>query len=141
MAAGAVLRVYSGGLVERCGVVIDDNVGKLCTTVTTQSAESVCVEVMRRMIVLTIPEDEVAVLDARRVVQALPPAPSRRPSPDEQFVDPPRGLPFVRGLASGCHFSRSTTPPPHARPSSAGSDPASGSMSRFVRSRIVLFAR
>jgi hypothetical protein len=38
-----------------------------------QSAESVCVEVMRRMIVLTIPEDEVAVPLARRVVQALPP--------------------------------------------------------------------
>ena len=75
-----------------------------------QSAESVCVEVMRRMIVLTIPEDEVAVLVARRVVQALPPAPSRRPSPDEQFVDPPRGLPFARGLAGECHFSRSATP-------------------------------
>ena len=62
-----------------------------------QSAESVCVEVMRRMIVLTIPEDEVAVLVARRVVQALPPEALRRPSPREQFVDPLRGLTLREG--------------------------------------------
>ena len=63
---GSVLCLYSDGLVERRDVVIDDNIDKLRATVTAQPPESVCVEVMRRMIGTTTPEDDVAVLVARR---------------------------------------------------------------------------
>jgi phosphoserine phosphatase RsbU/P len=64
---GSVLCLYSDGLVERPGVVIDDNIEKLRTTVTTQAPEAVCVEVMRRLIGFTNPQDDVAVLVARRL--------------------------------------------------------------------------
>jgi phosphoserine phosphatase RsbU/P len=64
---GSVLCLYSDGLVERRGVVIDDNIEKLRNTVTAQPPESVCVEVMRRLVGFTSPEDDVAVLVARRL--------------------------------------------------------------------------
>jgi hypothetical protein len=59
--------LYSDGLVERRGVVIDDNIEKLRTTVTAQAPELVCVEVMQQLIGFTSPEDDVAVLVARRL--------------------------------------------------------------------------
>jgi serine phosphatase RsbU (regulator of sigma subunit) len=62
-----VLCLYSDGLVERRGVVIDDNIEKLRNTVTAQAPESVCVEVMRRLVGYTKPQDDVAVLVARRL--------------------------------------------------------------------------
>ena len=65
---GSVLCLYSDGLVERRGVVIDENIEKLRNTVTAQSPESVCVEVMRRLIGFTKPQDDVAVLVARRLL-------------------------------------------------------------------------
>ncbi len=63
---GSVMCLYSDGLVERRGLVIDDNIEKLRKTVTAHAPESVCVEVMRRLIGLTSPEDDVAVLVTRR---------------------------------------------------------------------------
>ena len=47
---GAVFCLYSDGLVERPSVVIDDNIEKLRKTVTAQAPESVCVDVMRRLV-------------------------------------------------------------------------------------------
>jgi hypothetical protein len=64
---GAALCLYSDGLVERRGVVIDENIEKLRNTVMAQSPESVCVEVMRRLVGFTKPQDDVAVLVARRL--------------------------------------------------------------------------
>ena len=72
--ADGVICMYSDGLVERRGVVIDDNIDKLRATVTAQPPERVCVEVMRRMIGIAIPEDDVAVLVTRRLgPNQLPP--------------------------------------------------------------------
>jgi phosphoserine phosphatase RsbU/P len=64
---GSVLCLYSDGLVERRAVLIDDNIEKLRKTVTRQSPESVCVEVMRRLVGVDTPRDDVAVLVVRRV--------------------------------------------------------------------------
>ena len=64
---GAVLCLYSDGLVERRAVLIDDNIEKLRKTVTLQPPESVCIEVMQRLVGLETPRDDVAVLVVRRV--------------------------------------------------------------------------
>jgi hypothetical protein len=62
-----VLCLYSDGLVERRNAVIDDNIEKLRETVTAQAPESVCVDVMRRLVASATPEDDVAVLVVRRL--------------------------------------------------------------------------
>lgn len=67
---GSVLCLYSDGLVERRGEVIDDNIEKLRATVTASAPESVCVDVMRGLVATATPEDDVAVLVARRVAVA-----------------------------------------------------------------------
>jgi serine phosphatase RsbU (regulator of sigma subunit) len=63
---GAVLCLYSDGLVERRGIVIDDNIEKLRKTVLARAPESVCVEVMRKLVGVETPRDDVAVLVVRR---------------------------------------------------------------------------
>ena len=65
--AGSVLCLYSDGLVERRHLVIDDNIEKLRDSVTAHAPESVCVDVMRRLIGFATPKDDVAVLVVRRV--------------------------------------------------------------------------
>jgi sigma-B regulation protein RsbU (phosphoserine phosphatase) len=72
--SGSVLCLYSDGLIERPGVVIDDNIEKLRDTVTAKAPESVCVEVMRRLVGFTQPQDDVAVLVARRLQPDWPTA-------------------------------------------------------------------
>jgi serine phosphatase RsbU (regulator of sigma subunit) len=67
MPSGSVLCLYSDGLVERRNVVIDDNIEKLRTAVTAQPPEAVCIEVMQQLVGPTVPEDDVAVLVARRL--------------------------------------------------------------------------
>ena len=62
-----MLCLYSDGLVERRAVLIDDNIEKLRKTVTLQPPESVCIEVMQRLVGLETPRDDVAVLVVRRV--------------------------------------------------------------------------
>lgn len=64
---GSVMCLYSDGLVERRRVVVDDNIERLRRTVTPQAAETVCAEVMRKLIGIAIPEDDVAVLVVRRL--------------------------------------------------------------------------
>ena len=69
---GALLCLYSDGLVERRNLVIDDNIEKLRTTIRANPPESVCIDIMRRLIGHDTPEDDVAVLVTRRL--------ARRPS-------------------------------------------------------------
>ena len=64
---GCVLCLYTDGLVERREVVIDDNIEKLRKTVTARAPESVCADVMRGLVGFATPEDDVAVLVARRL--------------------------------------------------------------------------
>jgi serine phosphatase RsbU (regulator of sigma subunit) len=63
---GAVVCMYSDGLIERRNLVIDDNIEKLRRTVTANTPESVCTDIMRRLIGYEPPEDDVAVLVIRR---------------------------------------------------------------------------
>ena len=47
---GFVLCFYTDGLVERRGIVIDDNIEKLRRTVTAQASEAVCIDVMQQLV-------------------------------------------------------------------------------------------
>ena len=67
---GFVLCLYTDGLVERRGIVIDDNIEKLRRTVTAQAGEAVCIDVMQQLVGPAIPEDDVAVLVARDLATA-----------------------------------------------------------------------
>jgi putative methionine-R-sulfoxide reductase with GAF domain len=63
---GSVLCLYTDGLVERRNIVIDDNIEKLRQTVSVEAPESVCIDIMRQLVGPATPEDDVAVLVARR---------------------------------------------------------------------------
>ena len=67
---GFVLCLYTDGLVERRGVVVDDNIDKLRRTVTAQAPETVCIDVMQQLVGPATPEDDVAVLVARDLTSA-----------------------------------------------------------------------
>ena len=69
---GFVLCFYTDGLVERRGVVVDDNIEKLRRTVTVQASEAVCIDVMQQLVGPATPEDDVAVLVARDLTSARP---------------------------------------------------------------------
>jgi phosphoserine phosphatase RsbU/P len=69
---GFVLCLYTDGLVERRGVVVDDNIDKLRRTVTAQAPETVCIDVMQQLVGPATPEDDVAVLVARDLTSARP---------------------------------------------------------------------
>ena len=69
---GFVLGFYTDGLVERRGVVVDDNIEKLRRTATVQASEAVCIEVMQQLVGPATPEDDVAVLVARDLATAQP---------------------------------------------------------------------
>ena len=69
---GFVLCLYTDGLVERRGVVVDDNIEKLRRTVTVQASEAVCIDVMQQLVGPATPEDDVAVLVARDLATAQP---------------------------------------------------------------------
>ena len=69
---GFVLCFYTDGLVERRGVVVDDNIEKLRRTVTVQASEAVCIDVMQQLVGPATPEDDVAVLVARDLTSAQP---------------------------------------------------------------------
>lgn len=63
---GAVLCLYSDGLVERRGVLVDDGIESLRDTVRADAPETVCVDIMRKLVGIVTPEDDVAVLVVRR---------------------------------------------------------------------------
>ncbi len=63
---GSVLCLYTDGLVERRHLVIDVNIGEVCRAVSPQAPESVCIDVMRRLVGNAVPDDDIAVLVVRR---------------------------------------------------------------------------
>lgn len=66
---GALLCLYTDGLVERRYRVIDVGLQRLCATVTADAAESVCVTTMDKLIGSDVVDDDVAVLMVRRHAQ------------------------------------------------------------------------
>ena len=64
---GAVVCLYSDGLVERRGVSLDARLGRLRDAVTVRSAEDVCTTVMVQLIGDDRPTDDVALLTVRRL--------------------------------------------------------------------------
>jgi hypothetical protein len=63
---GSVLCLYTDGLVERRGELIDDGLELLRATVHPEPAETVCIKVMNRLVNTHIAQDDVAVLVLRR---------------------------------------------------------------------------
>lgn len=62
---GAVMCLYTDGLVERRRVPLDDRLGLLLRTVTVTTPDAVCARVMQRMVGSDAPADDVAVLVVR----------------------------------------------------------------------------
>lgn len=65
LAPGAVLCLFTDGLVERRDKPIDDGITLLCQTVTPGPPEDVCVSVMRAMVGRQYPGDDIALLVLR----------------------------------------------------------------------------
>jgi serine phosphatase RsbU (regulator of sigma subunit) len=67
LAPGAVLCLFTDGLVERRYEPIDDGITLLCQTVTPGPAEGVCVAVMQALVGSQYPGDDIALLVLRRM--------------------------------------------------------------------------
>jgi serine phosphatase RsbU (regulator of sigma subunit) len=65
LAPGAVLCLYTDGLVERRDELIDDGLNRLCQAVTPGPAEDVCVSAMQAMVGRRSPGDDIALLVLR----------------------------------------------------------------------------
>jgi putative methionine-R-sulfoxide reductase with GAF domain len=63
---GALLCFYTDGLVERRDSSLDAGLGRLCASVVAGPVESVCTEIMARLVGDDIPGDDVALLAVRR---------------------------------------------------------------------------
>lgn len=66
--AGAVLCLYTDGLVERPGVPLDIGIDRLLATVHAAPAEQVCIQIMGTMVGATMPADDIALLVLRHAV-------------------------------------------------------------------------
>jgi len=64
---GALLCLYTDGLVERRGVPIDDGIARLCAAVTAGEPEAACASVMGAMADAAAPSDDIALLLLRRL--------------------------------------------------------------------------
>jgi serine phosphatase RsbU (regulator of sigma subunit) len=69
---GAVLCLFTDGLVERRDELIDDGITRLCQSVTPGPAEDVCVSVMRAMVGRQVPRDDIAILVLRWLREETP---------------------------------------------------------------------
>ena len=67
----SVLLLYTDGLVERRGELIDDGMDRLLSAVTADEPEAVCSAVTRRLIGRNILGDDVAIIAARRAVSPV----------------------------------------------------------------------
>ena len=63
---GAVLCLYTDGLVERRDQPIDEGIGRLCAAVTAQDPEAACAAVMAAMAGYSLHTDDIALLMLRR---------------------------------------------------------------------------
>src|ERR671916_953926 len=63
---GALLCLYTDGLVERRGASLDAGLERLCASVAADSVDSVCAKVMAQLIGDDAPGDDVAILAVRR---------------------------------------------------------------------------
>jgi hypothetical protein len=59
--------LYTDGLIERRGEVLDVGLGRLCRAVTADSSEIVCRTVMHDLIGSRSPEDDVAMIVVSRM--------------------------------------------------------------------------
>jgi putative methionine-R-sulfoxide reductase with GAF domain len=67
IADGAVLLLYTDGLIERRGESLDVGLDRLCSAVTAEHPERLCHHVMARLIAGAQHEDDIAVLAIRRL--------------------------------------------------------------------------
>jgi phosphoserine phosphatase RsbU/P len=63
---GALVCLYTDGLIERPGELIDDGLARLCRLVTVQPTEAACAAVMTALIGSEPARDDVALLMIRR---------------------------------------------------------------------------
>ena len=72
LAPGAVLCLFTDGLVERRDESVDDGITRLCQTVTPGPAEGVCVSVMWALVGRQYPGDDIALLVLRWLGEETP---------------------------------------------------------------------
>jgi serine phosphatase RsbU (regulator of sigma subunit) len=70
--AGALLCLYSDGLVERRGESLDDSLGRLCRVVTAGPPDACCASVMRAMVGNEPARDDIVLLTVQRQLPAAP---------------------------------------------------------------------
>src|SRR5258708_28318789 len=70
MPAGALLCLYTDGLVERRGWPIDDSIEHLCKAIKDSEPEACCAAAMAALADVRPPADDIALLVIRRVQQA-----------------------------------------------------------------------
>jgi serine phosphatase RsbU (regulator of sigma subunit) len=69
---GAVLCLFTDGLVERRNEPIDDGITRLCQTVTPGPPEGVCISVMQALVGGQYPTDDIALLVLRWLREETP---------------------------------------------------------------------
>jgi phosphoserine phosphatase RsbU/P len=72
LAPGAVLCLFTDGLVERRDEPIDDGITRLCETVTPAPPEDVCVSIMQALVGSQYPGDDIALLVLRWMREQAP---------------------------------------------------------------------
>ena len=70
--AGALLCLYTDGLVERRGESLDDSLGRLCRVVTAGPPDACCASVMGAMVGNEPARDDIALLTVQRQLPAAP---------------------------------------------------------------------
>jgi anti-anti-sigma factor len=89
---GAVLCLYTDGLVERCDQPIDRGIGRLCAAVTAAEPEAGCVSVMAAMADYSPHTDDVALLMLRRAPGEPGGSGPESPAPADASTAPERDV-------------------------------------------------
>jgi serine phosphatase RsbU (regulator of sigma subunit) len=66
---GAVLVLYTDGLIERRGESLDIGIGRLCDAASPDPPDVVCASVMWRLVGKTVPRDDIALIALRRATE------------------------------------------------------------------------
>jgi serine phosphatase RsbU (regulator of sigma subunit) len=72
IAHGAVLCLYTDGLVERREYPLDEGLARLCSAVAAQAPEQVCASVMGALVGSAAARDDIALVALRRLPQSVP---------------------------------------------------------------------